>query len=251
MPARALKSILSELRHPADRTLRRLIRLASGQRIVRGPFKGAKLLWPACHDAPYTLGTYELELAEVIERLIAAEFDHIIDIGAAAGVYVIGFAQRCPRAKVTAYEALPEMRETLLKNIQANGVEERVSIRGMCEPADLATNLNSAGRTLLIIDVEGYEIHLLDPQQVPGLQNATILVETHDFCVPDCTDHLRNRFATTHQVTTYTSRQRTLEDFPYRWMTHFGPPMRRAAIRQMCEYRPGTQQWLLLEPKSP
>src|SRR5260221_3076590 len=93
-------TFLNELRHPADRILRRLIRFASGQRVVRGPFAGATFTWPAYQDAPCTLGTYEMELAPVIERLATSGFDRVIDIGAAAGIYVVGFAHRLPQAKL-------------------------------------------------------------------------------------------------------------------------------------------------------
>ena len=38
-----------------------------------------------------------------------------------------------------------------------------------------------ARHSLVIIDVEGAEGHLLEPGNIPGLVNAHIIVEIHDF----------------------------------------------------------------------
>jgi len=222
--------------------------MASGERVAAGPFRGARFTWPCYQDAPCTLGTYEMELAPAIERLIGRGFDRVIDIGAAAGVYVVGLGHRLPEAEFIAYEAQDDVRATLARNVKANGMEARVSLRGYCRPGDLAADLDGR-RTLVVVDVEGFEVELLDLRAAPGLASATILVETHDFCAPGCTPLLRGRFEGTHEVTAVTSRRRTLGDFPYRWMTRLGSKLRAAAMRQMCEYRPGTQEWLVMEPR--
>ena len=56
------------------------------------------------------------------------------------------------------------------------------------------------GRLLILCDIEGYEEELLDPQLVPRLQEATMVVEAHDQFRPDVITVLTERFRETHEI---------------------------------------------------
>ena len=101
------------------------------------------------------------------------------------------------------------------------------------------------------MDIEGGEVDLLDPQSVPQLQHADILVETHDAFVAQATDTLIDRFWRTHQVECYTAQARTLCDFPTDFLPTFRRWFPRLAVDLMDERRPGVQRWLFLTAKYP
>ena len=61
----------------------------------------------------------------------------------------------------------------------------------------------------MFCDIEGFEDLLLDPIKSPNLKNADILVESHDFYIPNLTDSLISRFYLTHKM-------RIIIDYPYR-----------------------------------
>jgi hypothetical protein len=50
---------------------------------------------------------------------------------------------------------------------------------------------------LLIIDCEGYDAALVDPERIPGLKQATLLVECHDFVDRSITNTLTHRLPPT------------------------------------------------------
>ena len=52
---------------------------------------------------------------------------------------------------------------------------------GHCGQEQLRTAMLNGQPSLVIIDVEGAEGHLLDPGNIPGLANAHVIVEIHDF----------------------------------------------------------------------
>ena len=50
------------------------------------------------------LGTWELELTEIWERILANDYSLMVDVGAAEGYYAVGMNLRKPNAEVIAYE---------------------------------------------------------------------------------------------------------------------------------------------------
>jgi len=203
--------------------------------------------------SPKILGTYELELHSIIERIIAARPSQIIDIGAAEGYYAVGFRMRLgldPR--IVAFEMEKQGREMLMRIASLNNCES-IEIREKCELPVLQSELEISspqpGMKLIVCDTEGYEDILLDPEKLPGLQNHHILVETHDQLVPGVTDALKERFRTSHHVTEIRTRERAWLDFPKPnlWANLFP---RSVALRAMSEGRGTEMSWLWMEPKA-
>jgi hypothetical protein len=203
------------------------------------------------HLLGYILGSQELELREVINDIIARGYRTILNVGAADGYYAVGLALRSPDAHVEAFEALSELHPLIARTAAANGVADRVAVSGTCTAALLRERLTAVeGRTLILMDIEGGEIELLDPREVPQLARADILVETHDAFVADATETLSRRFHDTHEIACYVARPRVLGDFP----PGFLPGLRRwlpgLAVELMNERRTGLQRWLMLTAKS-
>jgi len=195
-----------------------------GLTVSGGPFAG--LTYPdasATSLVPKLLGVYERELHPAIEAAVAAAPERIVNVGAADGYYAVGLARRCPAAAVTAYEADDDQRALLGRVAAANGVELR--IEGTAERLP-----ELPGRVLVVIDCEGCEHALLDPE---ALGSATVVAELHDFVAP--ADALLARFAATHAVTVIP--------------TGAQPPHRGSALDlALSEYRPGPMRWAVMTP---
>jgi precorrin-6B methylase 2 len=230
-----------------------VVRQASGRRAVAGPFRGMRLeLSPlsARHLLGYILGSQELELRDTVARIVARSYRTILNIGAADGYYAIGLAMGTPQARVEAFEALPELHPLIARTAAANGVADRVAIKGACTAATLRDRLQAAEKpTLILMDIEGGEVELLDPVEIPELAHADVLVETHDAFVADATMTLLRRFGATHDISCYNARPRRPEDFPADFLPRLRRWFPRLAVELMNERRTGLQRWLFLAAK--
>ena len=96
--------------------------------IAAGPNVGLEMLLNLKLEKDYWLGTYEVDLQAMIDKLV--EPDKVIyDIGANIGFFTLMFAKKTGKSgHVYAFEALPENVERLRKNVEINGFIDRVSI---------------------------------------------------------------------------------------------------------------------------
>lgn len=232
-----------------------LVRFTARNRVVDGPFRGMRLHLSGVssrHLLGYILGSQELELRSVILRIIERGYATVLNIGAADGYYAVGLARQSPSTRVEAFEALPELHPLIARSARLNGVEDRLLVRGACDMSALRASLQQATSTpLVLMDIEGGEIELLDPIAAPELRRADILVETHDSFVPKVTETLIDRFAETHNVECYTAMPRILADFPEHFMPRLRRHFSRLAVDLMDERRTGVQRWLYLTVRAP
>lgn len=221
-----------------------------GWRVRGGPFCGMRYVRDSvCSTlAPKLLGTYERELNDWVERLIARSFSSVLNIGAAEGYYAVGLARRCPRTRVVAFEGEAHGRALLAELAALNGVSERVIIEGFCTTESLAPHLVSASAPLLIVDIEGGEIGLLDLEKLPALRRCPMLIELHEFEQP-AAEILRTRFAPSHTIEERWAVPRSVLDLPATLRLParaFGPARFLTALD---EQRPGLMRWFLCEPR--
>jgi hypothetical protein len=216
--------------------------------VVDGPFAGMWYGIPVPHLPAY-LGTYELELRPLLAELAGSRFDVLLNVGAADGYYAVGLARLWPAARVVAFELIPAKRANVRRVASENGVDERLQVEEACTPGRLDELTREAGRPLVWMDVDGAEMELLDPELVPGLRRAEIVVELHEFLAPNAREILAARFAPTHGSQLVASEDRRVEQFPLRgrfWRTGLG---RAAACEAMQERRSASQDWLHLRPR--
>lgn len=178
----------------------RRVRDRFGDTVVAGPFAGLTYPdWGIVHVdlfAPKLLGSYELELHEALEDVIAAAPDLVVNIGAGEGYYAVGLAKRLPQAHVVAFEAQDRRHLFFAAIAEHNGVSARISLRHACDADALRDVL--APSALVVCDCDGCEVDLLEPERVPELRSCWILVEAHDLLVEGVTPTLRERFDATH-----------------------------------------------------
>lgn len=228
-----------------QRVTPRVLTHANG-RILTGPFAGMPYITEAhCSQlGPKLLGTYELEIADIIRNVGTLRPDLIVDAGAAEGYYAIGLMRLAPEARVVAFEAEADARRSLGELADLNAVRDRVDLRGRCEAADLEVALAGAARPFILMDIEGGERFVLDPGLAPRLRSAWILVELHPDTFDGLQDLLATRFASSHRVTYVAARDRGARDLPE--LAGFSRGDLAAAA---WEGRDSQQGWLWMEPR--
>lgn len=215
--------------------------------VQKGPFRGLKYLSPVRDFYyPKILGTYELELESVIETALEGPpGTRFIIAGAAEGYYAAGFGLRSPRSEIVAFEADPVRQQKLRELLALNRID--ADIRGFCSKRALASALAGTGRDFLLMDIEGGEVEVLDPVEIPDLIRTRILVEIHDFYVAGAGDSIRQRFDDSHSILRIDGVTRTFADLPQIELGH-----RRVLARWYCqlmnEGRRDPTYWLYLDP---
>ena len=261
-------------RYRSQAIVDRWVERATGATVVAGPFAGMKyVVDPAALVLPKLLGSYERELTGVVEECIEAAYPLVVNAGAAEGYYAIGLARANRDTRVVAFETDRRRRELLAEIAALNGVHERIEIAGACDRRALERALGEVDRrrpgsgegrpdrlaldravgqangSLLLVDIEGGEGELLDPQAVPALNRCTILVELHPHAVPGVDDTLRDRFASSHHIEEIASELRRREDFPPipvpLWLRLL---FAEAMVNVMQERRPERMHWFYMKP---
>ncbi len=231
--------------------LSHLVRDRTKSHVQKGPFEGMHYISRSVGSAyvPKLLGIYERELNYCIEEICNKQPTKIVDIGAAEGYYAVGLARRNPQAKVIGFEMEDRGQRALHEMAILNGVEERLEVRGKCEPNDLTLALGDVAHPIVICDVEGYENKLLDPVNVPALKRASILVELHDFIVPQVTELLKGRFQATHDIEHIWQEPRSRDEFPFSTFYTYCLPSSYLDWT-VSEWRPVRMAWLWMQPKT-
>lgn len=224
----------------------RLSDFADGQ-VLGGPFKGMKYVARA-HSSqlgPKLLGTYELELFATFDRLLQRTDSQVIDVGAAEGYYAVGILFRAPTARCTAFEGSPEARRDLEELARRNGVTQRLTIEGYATPSLLEAALRDQHNPIVIVDVDGAELELIDPHKVPSLSRADLIIEVHPHLLPNVREQLEARLRASHALKFLPAVHR--DEVPLPALPSFAPRDLRAL---MWEARPDGQGWLIGTPKS-
>ncbi|MFY7786508.1 MAG: methyltransferase [Thermoflexibacteraceae bacterium] len=152
----------------------------------------------------YLAGSYENELEPVWELVAKKNYAKIIDIGCAEGYYAVGLARLMPTVKIDAYDTEPSARQACKENAIINGVEQQITIKEMFT-VETIKNLDTNHKTLLLSDCEGYEKELFTNVSLPFLKNVDILIEMHDFIVPNISLTIKQLLKDTHDCITINS----------------------------------------------
>jgi hypothetical protein len=215
-----------------------------GARIWSGPFAGMEYVAEATEGSLIArlLGTYESELHPHLTAMAAAGLDCVVDVGCAEGYYAVGMARLAPEATVYAYDISEKARLACADLAAKNGVSDRVIIGGEFAPDGFEA---FAGRKVLVmVDAEGAEIDILQPELSPSLAGMSIIVETHDVFRPGALRTLVGRFAATHDIVRIDQAPKTFGPPPwFGWLTHLDQ------LLTVWEWRSKPTPWLVMTPK--
>jgi hypothetical protein len=191
---------------------------------------------------PKLLGCYEAELHDTLSRVYHRTYRRIINVGSAEGYYAIGLALRIPDVPVFAFDIDPAERALCGEMALANGVADRLTMRGECTVDELRAL--ASGESLIVCDCEGCELTLLRPDLIPGLRTCDMIVEMHDCVDPTISQTISARFAATHEVTILPRVERDPETYPA--LASLTPYQRRLAV---SEFRWGPLHWAFLSAR--
>jgi len=215
---------------------------ATGGAIAGGPFVGMKYLERPGKLNQKLLGTYEKEIVDVIEATCRKGYEKIIVVGAADGYYACGLVWRSRTSMLVAFESELSCHDDITQLAELNGCNDRIQLRGFCDSDALSQELGHDGSRLVICDIDGGEVTLLDPEKVSALRNCDLLVEVHDRIAPGTTETLTRRFTPSHHVRFIAQQERLIGDLPAPI-----PLDSSLALAAMDEFRGSGNDWLWLQ----
>ena len=220
----------------------------TGARVQTGPFKGTALIprymWGDGDTAAKLLGVYEDELHDFIEHAIARQPDVVINIGCAEGYYALGMARRLPAVPVMAVDIDARAAAIVQDTAYANQVSNVRPLTHLVDADWIESQCAAFDRPFLILDCEGAEIDLLNPEQVSDLAKCSILVESHDCINAVITATLTQRFSHTHDVRQVS--QTTKDAYQFDFLHGLSDCDKWALVH---EGRPSTMTWLYMTPR--
>lgn len=226
------------------RKILRRVQAATDNRVASGPFRGMLLdsgneSWR--NDlAGMLLGIYESELHEAIEEGISRNPTQVVNLGCGDGYYAVGMATRLPEANVIAIDINEKALSNTSTNSKKNGIDsERLALG--TELANFSEQLTED--SLWLVDIEGAEVELVDPDKFSVLRSATMIIETHDFKRKNSAEIIRRRFNRTHKSIEIVSGPRNPNEIPI-----LANLPDREKWLAMSEGRPQKMVWLFLTP---
>ena len=215
--------------------------------VLSGPFKGMRyideLVWGLV--PPKWLGAYEVELADIVEEIIKRGYSRILNIGCAEGYYAVGLARRDRACKVFAFDIDPICRAQSRRLARLNQVADRICVCGECTHERLENLIDD--KTLVLSDIEGYEVVLLDPEKIPKLKQVDLLIEIH--AEPSVGEAIQterliaDRFASSHAIERRVActRDAWIGEHQSLWQDRLS---RQEISNVLDEHRPKLQTWL-------
>jgi len=207
--------------------------------VAGGTFKGMKYGDEALGSAwfPKLLGIYEHEIEPWITSSLGATYKTIINVGSAEGYYAVGFARSVPDGRVFAFDIDVDCQVATRALGRMNGIEGNLEVGGLCDPVLLNSLIGP--RTLVICDIEGGELDLLDPALAPNLSSCDLIVEVHDGEVLGgrIEAALIERFKATHRLEFKMARVHSYDpsvggvEVPCKWRDHVAREWRELGIR--------------------
>ncbi|HWY32741.1 MAG TPA: hypothetical protein VNX46_18395 [Candidatus Acidoferrum sp.] len=213
--------------------------------VLSGPFAGMRyineIVWGPI--TPKWLGTYESELHPVMDKIFAgAKYETVVDVGAAEGYYAVGLARHFSKSTVFTFDLDLRGRMQQRRLAAINKVNNLV-VGSRCDAMELQKRFNT-GSCLLICDIEGFEVQLLDPSAVPSLSRTDIVVEVHPAkgrSISEVRDLLIQRFQNSHEIEVIESRRREVTDGRHLVPLEIPDDV---LLQMLDEGRPILQYWL-------
>lgn len=223
----------------------------SGTVVQDGPFKGMSYVAAPSEGgiAPKLLGVYETALHDVFLAAPKRDYDVVLNVGCAEGFYAVGCARLLPDTPVLAWDIDPVARGKCLELARLNGVEAQIDLRERFEAqevsqvhSELSEKLRRQPKGLLVMDCEGAEFELLNPQ-AGDFRWLDLVVEVHPGR-ERTVQALAERFGSTHVVEERQART-VVPDLPP-WLEKLGHLDQLLAV---WGWRAVPTPWLVMRAK--
>ena len=148
-----------------------------------------------------------------------------------------------PAATIHAYDIDPAARTACAELAAKNGVAERVRIGEAFTPEGFAAFAGQ--KVLVMVDAEGAELDVLQPDRAPALAQMNLIVETHDVYRKGALEEIVRRFSPTHQIVVVRQQAKAfdapawLQDLPH-----------LDQLLAVWEWRQAPTPWLVMRPKA-
>lgn len=168
----------------ARRRISERIRTEADSVVQSGPFRGMRLSpsdshWGGSDKGSMILGLYEKEILDLLASLGSATRP-FINLGAADGYYGIGMLVGRLCSSALCFELDEKGRALIRESAEANRVGGRIQIHGTAArgfqntiPEEYRHN------SIILIDIEGHEIELLDQETFRQFRSCDVIVELH------------------------------------------------------------------------
>lgn len=213
-------------------------------KVLNGPFKG--MIYPSAVSigstfVPKILGSYEKEITNFINYILKQDYKNIIDVGCAEGYYAIGLGLRFKKSKIYAFDIDKNAQKQCELMAKVNNID--IKINGLCTK-NFLKKLSNGGKSLIILDCEGYEKNLIDKEVADRNQGNDFLIETHDFEDISITDYILNSFRKTHRLEIIESIDDISKVYNYQFKELSGMTLHEKK-EILSEYRPNIMRWVL------
>lgn len=216
--------------------------------VLSGPFMGMKYENKVYFGpvTPRWIGTYEMELHFIFDKINEFKPEEIIDVGSAEGYYSVGLAKIFNKVPVYSYETNPLLRYYQKRLSKINGATN-LKIKNYCTKKMLIKHAQK--RLFIICDIEGCEFELFSEAVVNSLTQSQVLIEIHKCEIADIKtvgEAIIQRFNKTHNII-YISMQPRVS-IPNN-INLFHMKDEQFILSSMNEFRSQNQFWLWCLPR--
>jgi hypothetical protein len=152
-------------------------------------------------------------------------------------------AIKFPDAKSVLFDIEEALLEIAKQNAELNNIKN-CEFTSRCNDLEFFENLlRQAKSPLIIMDCEGHEAYILEPDRVPSLKKSTLLVEIHEFLKVGLTDLIAKKFHKSHDVKVLLQGAKNY---------HIEPILAFSDVDKFIinnENRPCTMHWMYMTPK--
>lgn len=143
-------------------------------------------------------GVYEIEISSHLLSFFKNQYDYVINIGAAEGLFSIIFEKSLPDTPIFSFEQDFHTRMLLRHMCSINQCRNVV----VCGSFDLTTvnDIDASKRGFIFSDCEGFELSVFSPANIRKFENCDMVIETHDHIIKDVTKSLKEVLHKTHFV---------------------------------------------------
>jgi hypothetical protein len=191
-----------------------------GGSIAYGPFKGLEIVKSSKSISPdfpsMYFGIYEQEILNSIQNH-PDKYRNFVNFGAGDGYYALGAVLNGLFDTSIAFEEAPHRQEKIFELARANDLLERIEIFGRADyfsiqnmPSDLLA------KSVFLVDIEGGEFEIFNPETINLLKNSIVIIEVHDFLVKDGHQRLaqlKHDVLRHFNITNFTTSARDLSQF--------------------------------------